>query len=47
LVEVANPCYSDFPFFSTKKKAISIQNAENKDQSAALWLQNLNLSFFY
>jgi hypothetical protein len=28
-------------------KTILIPNAENKDQSGALWLQNSNLNFFF
>ena len=41
--------YSDFHndwFFLAQKKTILIPNAENKDQSGALWLRNLNLTFF-
>jgi hypothetical protein len=41
--------YSDFHndcLFFSKKKTISILNAENKDRSDAFWLRNLNLSFF-
>jgi hypothetical protein len=34
-------------FFLAQKKTIFIPNAENKDRSSALWLRNLNLSFFY
>jgi hypothetical protein len=42
--------YSDFHndcLFLAQEKTILVRNAENKDRSSALWLRNLNLSFFY
>ena len=42
--------YADFHndcLFLAQKKTILIPNAENKDRTGALWLRNLNLSFFF
>jgi hypothetical protein len=43
--------YSDFHndclFLAQKKQTILVRNAENKVRNSALWLQNLNLNFFY